>query len=69
MVQCQVSQEWETLPPRKFNFATVVEGRKQARIEIQFQRQLADTGWILSLESNNKVTQTESMDGELIHVA
>ena len=56
MVQCLIGQEWEILPPRKLHFATV-NGQRQASIEIQFERQLVDSGWILSLESNNKVFQ------------
>ena len=54
MVQCQLGQDWEILSPRKLDFAKV-EGQQQATIEIYFQRQLTDSGWTLSLESNNKV--------------
>lgn len=56
MVQCQLGQDWEILSPRKLDFAKV-KGQRQATIEIYFQRQLTDSGWTLSLESNNKVIE------------
>ena len=46
--------EWEILPPRKFEFASL-QGSTQEKIEIQFQRRLLDSGWIMSLETNDKV--------------
>ena len=52
MVQRQFGEDVELLPPRKFRFA---DRGQQARIEIQFQRNIPDSGWILALESNNKV--------------
>ena len=53
-----MGQEWEILPPRKFEFVAI-PGSMQEIIEIQFQRQLLDSGWILSLESNDKVLSTD----------
>ena len=56
MLQYQMGQEWEILPPRKLDFATVNKLHvKQRILEIQFQRDLGELGWILSLESNAKV--------------
>ena len=52
IVQKQFGEDVELLPPRKFRFA---DRGQQARIEIQFQRNIPDSGWILALESNNKV--------------
>lgn len=52
MIQRQFGENVEMLPPRKFRFA---DRGQQARIEIQFQRNIPDSGWILALESNNKV--------------
>lgn len=58
MVESQMGQDWEILPPRTFDFAAI-PGSVEEAIEIQFQRQLLDSGWILSLESNDKVLSTE----------
>ena len=53
-----MGQEWEILPPRTFEFAAI-SGSVEETIEIQFQRELLDSGWILSLESNDKVLSTD----------
>lgn len=50
-----MGREWEILSPRKLDFATVEGQKQQTQIEIQLQRKLLDSGWILSLESSNKV--------------
>ena len=42
----------ETLAPRKFTFAG---SAREAKLEIQFQRELPNTHWILALESDSKV--------------
>ena len=56
MVEGQLGQEWEVLPPRKFSFMTT-DGDKPGAMEIQFQREFPDSGWILSLESANRVRE------------
>lgn len=48
MVQRQFGADWEILPPRKFTFASEA-------LKIDFERQLLEAGWILALESSNKV--------------
>ena len=57
MIQRQFGENVEMLPPRKFRFA---DRGQQAKIEIQFQRNIPDSGWILALESNNKVETSGS---------
>ncbi len=45
-------EDVELLPPRMFRFD---EKGPQAKLEVQFQRQIPSTGWILALESDSKV--------------
>ena len=59
MVQRQYGENVEILSPRKFKFAG---GGKEAKIEIQFQRSIPDGGWVLALESNNKVQKLQCVD-------
>ncbi len=45
-------EDVELLPPRMFRIG---EKGPQAKVEVQFQREITTTGWILALESNSKV--------------
>ena len=58
MVQKEFGDEAELLPPRRFKFA---ESGREAKMEIEFQRELASTGWILALESDSKVWNGDGM--------
>ena len=60
LVQQEFGGEWEILPPRRFKFGG--EGAKGA-LEIQFERQLLEAGWILALESSNKVSSLDEITG------
>ena len=59
MVQKQYGEDVEIMPPRKFRFAG---GGKEAKIEIQFQRSIPEGGWVLALESSNKVRKLQCAD-------
>jgi len=59
MVQRQYGKNAEILSPRKFKFAG---GGKETKIEIQFQRSISDGGWVLALESDNKVRKLQCVD-------
>lgn len=46
---------WEVLGPKPFKLETRGGAKNQEKIEINFQRILPESGWILSLKSENKV--------------
>ena len=51
-----MGSNWEVLSPQQFKLETRVGTPNKEKIEINFERTLQESGWMLSLESKSKVS-------------
>lgn len=56
-IEEQFGPNWETLSPKQFKLEARVGAPKMEKIEINFQKMQPECGWVLHLESENKVSK------------